>query len=105
MVGRKSVRTTATMATVKVEFGVVTYSEDGHNGVLAINSRGRIGPLMSWGAGSHIDMLKLLTKTLSREMPRYKHDQRNRIVTNTIHVTSAVSKVHLYVFMNLYPCG
>lgn len=66
-------RATATVATVKAEFegsGAGLCSEDGQDGALAIDSKGRVGTLMSWGAGTHIDALRLLAKLVSREMPR-----------------------------------
>lgn len=43
MAGRKRVSATATVATVKVELGVVVFLEDGQDGVVAIESKGRMG--------------------------------------------------------------
>jgi len=43
----------ATMATVKVEFGVGMGSENGQSGALAINSKGRKWTLMLWGPGTY----------------------------------------------------
>ena len=44
MAGRKRISATATVATVKVELGVVvSFLEDGQDGAVAIKSKGRMG--------------------------------------------------------------
>lgn len=69
--GTKLVRAIATVATMKVEFKsfrVEMCSEEGQGGALAISVKERVGKLLSWGAGTHVDVQRLLAKLVSRKM-------------------------------------
>ena len=74
MAGKKIVKATATVAIMKVEFKsfrVGMCSKEGQGGALSINVKERVGKSLSWGAGTHVDVQRLLAKLVSRKMLRW----------------------------------